>query len=246
MLGRSLDFCSHQAVCSIHVGWVSGAFALRSWEKHLPLRSCSSRGPIPRPYHPLVVRFYFLPPMGVLLIGLFDRASQPELLCVLRTVWRWARSPVHVVEMYPKLKSLVFLDDRWIFVIGLYRVQRQWSASVPMVLGIQRGLWSCYIRKWWEGLTEVTLVGILVKPFEGSLFEIDVRGQHDLLYLSSLVWSEVSLTRTQWKPGREQLSRSHSHAHAHAHALDAKWLWRRTSRKGAGSSLRVTSILVSL
>lgn len=69
-----------------------------------------------------------------------------------------------------------------------------------------------------RGLIQATLVGILVKPFEGSLFEIDVKGLSQPLYLSSLVWSEVSLTRTQWKPDREQLSCSHSHAHV----LDAK------------------------
>lgn len=69
-----------------------------------------------------------------------------------------------------------------------------------------------------KGLIQVTLVGILAKPFEGSLSEIDVKGLSWPLYLSSLVCSEVSLTRTQWKPDREQLSCSHSHAHV----LDAK------------------------
>lgn len=47
-------------------------------------------------------------------------------------------------------------------------------AWTPMVLGIQR----CPVtpESGERGLIQATLVGILVKPFEGSLFEIDVRG----------------------------------------------------------------------
>lgn len=126
------------------------------------------------------------------------------------------------MEMYPKLKALFsWMTDGFLSLVYIGSKDNvqplcPWSLEYKEVSG------PVTPESGERGLIEATLVGILVKPFEGSLFEINVRGQHDLLYLSSLVWSEVSLTRTQRKPGREQLSRSHSHAHAHAHALDTK------------------------
>lgn len=105
-----------------------------------------------------------------------------------------------MAELYPKLISHVFQGDRRIFFIGLYRDQRlivqplcfdshgPWNTRRPLVLLHQK-----IIKK---GLIQVTLAGILFKPFVGSLLRDRCQrpDMNDRVYLLS-----AGLVQSVWE-----------------------------------------------